>query len=299
MSSQMSNSATTRELKPPPANFSAKEFFAGVHWHQRWELFQGVFTPGRNPVHELCAYAQLPEDLSGKRVLDIGAWNGCFSFECERRGATDVVAYSLENPHESGFDRLKSLLDSRVSYVQGSVYSLSPEELGRFDVILFFGVLYHLRYPLLAIDRLRAVSNGSVFVETHVVSHRMLLRAPLAALGGLFRLGWLFKATPIWRQYREYELHPQDQSNWFGPNPQAVLESFQSAGFEIHQSASWGDRAAFRADVKRELPERLLSGTYDSVSPVDARLAGISARRTGLFAEANQQAGSPGAKDGN
>ncbi len=55
----------------------------------------------------------------------------------------------------TGFDQLKRVLGSHVQYVTGSVYTLSPQELGTFDVILFFGVLYHLRYPLLAIDRPR------------------------------------------------------------------------------------------------------------------------------------------------
>ena len=74
-----------------------------------------------------CERVQLPADLTGKRVLDIGAWNGGYSFECERRGAAEVVAYSLENPDVTGFNRLKALLGSRVRYVQGSVYTLSPE----------------------------------------------------------------------------------------------------------------------------------------------------------------------------
>ncbi|WP_008318760.1 class I SAM-dependent methyltransferase [Leptolyngbya sp. PCC 6406] len=272
-------------LEPPPQTFSAQDFFAGVHWHQKWEVFQGIFTPGLNPVNKLCTYAQLPEDLSGMRVLDVGAWNGCFSFECERRGAREVVAYSLENPQESGFDRLKALLHSKVTYVQGSVYTLSPEDIGLFDVILFFGVLYHLRYPLLAIDRLRTVSKGSIFIETHVLSDRLLLRKPLSILSRLLHLNALFKSTPLWRQYREYELHPKDQSNWFAPNLQAVIESFQSAGFEIEYLVSWAeDRATFKAEVGSQLPDRLRFGTYEGASS-NAQLTGLPTRNSQLFRE--------------
>jgi hypothetical protein len=57
-------------------------------------------------------------------------------------------------------------------------------------------------------------------------------------------------------------LHPQDQSNWFGPNVTAVLEGFQTAGFEIAHTRSWGDRASFRAQVGN-LPSRLLGYTYE------------------------------------
>jgi tRNA (mo5U34)-methyltransferase len=261
---------------PPPAGFNAEQTFAGVYWHQEWEVFRGVWTPGRNPVSHLCEYAQLPTDLSGKRVLDIGAWNGCFSFECERRGAREVIAYSLENPDVIGFNRLKAVLGSKVEYVQGSVYSLTPERLGLFDLILFFGVLYHLRYPLLGIDRIRTVSHGDVLIETHTTTNRHLVRPPLTMLSRLVNLSCLFRKTPIWRQYREYELHPEDQSNWFGPNIQAVLEAFESAGFEIRHLNSWGGgaRSSFRATVAA-LPSRLVDGTYEGLSTLNAHLTGI------------------------
>src|SRR6185437_4919912 len=95
---------------PPPLGFDAATAFAGPHWHQSWEVFQGIRTPGRNAIERLCKHAQIPADLSGRRVLDIGAWNGCYSFECERRGASEVVAYSLENPDYTGFNTLKTLL---------------------------------------------------------------------------------------------------------------------------------------------------------------------------------------------
>src|SRR5207237_6902218 len=107
--------------------FAADLAFAGVGWEQRWEVFRGVFVPGAGPVEARCAAAGLPADLSGKRVLDVGAGQGCFSFECERRGAREVVALSLEDAAWTGFDRLKRLTGSRVRYVQGSAYALSPE----------------------------------------------------------------------------------------------------------------------------------------------------------------------------
>jgi tRNA (mo5U34)-methyltransferase len=264
-------------LPMPPSNFSEEVFFKDNYWHQRWEVFQGVFTPGNNPVGDLCKYIQLPADLAGKRVLDIGAWNGCFSFECERRGASEVVAYSLENPEETGFNKLKDLLNSKVSYVQGSVYNLSPDTLGTFDLVLFLGVLYHLRYPLLAIDRLRSVTRQTVLIETHVVNNRRLLRKPYANIGRFLPLSLLFNSTPIWRQYREFELHPQDQSNWFGPNIKAVTESFETAGFDIVYQSLWAaDRAVFRAEAKAELPARFTE-TYEGLAVAE----GLSPAHTG------------------
>lgn len=240
--------------------------FAGIPWHQRWEIAPGVFTPGRNPVDRLCTAVGLPARLAGLRVLDVGAWNGCFSFECERRGAAEVVAYSLEHPDESGFNRLKAHLGSSVRYVQGSVYDLDPARVGRFDVILFFGVLYHLRYPLLAVDRLRSVARGTVLIETHVVRDRFLLRGRRRLLARVLGLSGLFSQTPIWRQYAAFELHPRDQSNWFGPNPRAVIEAFESGGFAARHLCSWGDRAAFCATVCPELLTRFSHGSYEGLA---------------------------------
>lgn len=261
-----------------PSGFLADSIFQGVHWHQRWEIFPDVFVPGRNDVEYLCNAARLPSDLHGMRVLDVGAWNGCFSFECERRGADEVVALSLENPTANGFNRLKQLLNSKVRYIEGSVYTLSSRELGEFDVILFFGVLYHLRYPLLAIDRLRGVSRGEVFIETHVIDNYPWLRGVNGFVRKLPGVKTVLRNTPIWRQYREFELHPQDQSNWFGPNVAAVLEAFQSAGFDIAHVQSWSDRASFRAS-SGPLPARLLNHTYEG-SSANASTVGLQSADT-------------------
>ncbi|MGF1582028.1 MAG: class I SAM-dependent methyltransferase [Gemmataceae bacterium] len=228
---------STLPIAPP--GVCPEDFFSGIQWHQRWPIFADISTPGINPVLEKCGLIELPADLSGQRVLDIGPWNGCFSFECERRGAAEVIAYGLENPKQSGFSKLSELLGSKVEYVQGSVYSLSPKTLGEFDVVLFLGVLYHLRYPLLAVDRIRTVCTGEVFIETFTTGSRHLLAPPLRWLGRWTGLATLFRDTPLWRQFRTREIHPTDQSNWFGPNVAAVLETFESAGFDIQFLRSW------------------------------------------------------------
>ena len=97
-----------------PSGLDTAALFAGIHWHQRWQIFDEIYLPGRNDVQTILDYVGLADDLTGKRVLDVGAWNGGFSFECERRGATEVVALSLEDPASSGFNRLQSILGSKV-----------------------------------------------------------------------------------------------------------------------------------------------------------------------------------------
>ncbi|HYC21156.1 MAG TPA: DUF1698 domain-containing protein [Candidatus Bathyarchaeia archaeon] len=259
-----------RGRRPPaaPAGFNPERLFAGVFWFQRWEIFDGVFTPGGNPIDELCDDLRLPEDLSGKRVLDIGAWNGCLSFECERRGAREVVALGPEDPSRTGFDRIRALLGAeRTRYVVGSVYDLDPAELGSFDLVLFCGVLYHLRYPLLGIDNIRRVCRGEVLIETFVSDAQFVLRRgeTLVELP-LAKVAPELTAAPLWLFFRRDELS-QDASNWFGPNAEAVEQAFDSAGFSTELLATMtrgtSSRATFRALRRDGPPEFLTIGSVE------------------------------------
>jgi tRNA (mo5U34)-methyltransferase len=232
-------------------------FFDGCRFHQRWEIFEGVHTPGVNDIADICRRLEVPEDLSGRRVLDVGAWNGCLSFECERRGAAEVIALGPEDPEQTGFTKMRALLGSRVQYRAGSVYDLDPDVLGTFDVVMFWGVLYHLRYPLLGIDNLRRVCRGEVFVETHVCED-LVFQGPVAAVRPwlLRRTSPVLATAPLWLFYRTTEM-ASDPSNWFGPNRRAVIAAFESAGFETRLVAEWPGRAGFRARARPGQPEFL------------------------------------------
>ena len=124
------------ELQPKMSK-SLDEIFSTHHWHQTWEVESGFSTPGRNPIELILNKCHIPNDLTGKSVLDVGAWNGCYSFECEKRGAKKVVAADLWNPDYTGFNDLKRYLNSQVTYEQISVYDLSSEQLGEFDIVFF------------------------------------------------------------------------------------------------------------------------------------------------------------------
>jgi len=229
-----------------PEGLNVDALFRSVpDWHQQWEIFQNVFTPGRNSVATLMARAAVPADLTGMRVLDVGAFNCCCSFECERRGAAEVVALDLQDPAALGFPVLREALGStRVRFVQASVYNLDPETLGKFDVVLFFGVLYHLRYPLLAIDQLRRIARGRIYIESLVIDHRFIEGG--RDLQELASYHPALPEIPLWQFYKTNELEG-DYSNWFGPNIRAVLDAFESAGLPAQLTGAWGDRATFQA----------------------------------------------------
>jgi hypothetical protein len=90
-----------------------------------------------------------PEDLTGKRILEVAPWNGVFTFEYVRRGAAVVVALGPDDPDATGFNRTLRLLEiHNVRYLAGSAYNLPKLSVGAFDLILFWGlyIIFTIRY---------------------------------------------------------------------------------------------------------------------------------------------------------
>src|SRR5580704_13120213 len=134
------------------------------------QLPDGGVLSGLQPIEHLrwrLGLFGLPEDLRGKRVLDVGAWDGWFSFECERRGAEVVAVDCVEL---DTFLEARELLASRVEYLALDVAELSAKRLGRFDIVLFLGVLYHLRHPLLGLEKVVELCTGTALVESFVIA---------------------------------------------------------------------------------------------------------------------------------
>ncbi|HUV39451.1 MAG TPA: class I SAM-dependent methyltransferase, partial [Planctomycetota bacterium] len=143
-------------------------------WYHRIELSPGIVTPGVHLSPEVLADLDglgLPADASGLRVLDIGCRDGFFAFEMERRGA-EVIGVDYAEPEITGFGVASRVLGSRVKYLVENVYNLSPEVHGVFDVVLFLDVIYHLRNPLLAMDRVRGVTrtSGQLFIRSQTAT---------------------------------------------------------------------------------------------------------------------------------
>ena len=122
----------------PLTDDEAKALVNSVNWYHRFELRPGVVTPGVSDFlgGPHCSAMGVPEDLSGRRALDIGTWDGPIAFELERRGA-EVVALDIQDPKRVGFAVARCVLGSRVEHVQASVYELSRLDLGPFDHIVF------------------------------------------------------------------------------------------------------------------------------------------------------------------
>ena len=124
----------------------------------------------------------IPEDLRGWSVLDVGAWHGFFSFECERRGADRVLAvdsFAWDRFGMAEFLAARERLGSAVEHRRADVHELDPDEIGRFDLVLLLGVFYHLRNPLTALERLARVTKRLLICETHVLLPFVHERYPL------------------------------------------------------------------------------------------------------------------------
>jgi tRNA (mo5U34)-methyltransferase len=167
--------------------------------------------------------------MSGLRVLDIGCSDGYFSFEAERRGAS-VVAIDFVPEHYTGFATARKILGSGVEYRMDNVYNLSPEGYGQFDVVLFLGVLYHLRKPLAALDAVRSVTKegGQLFVGTMMIDEYVQL--PDGQVTTLAALNPLLTELPLWQAYPGDSLNG-DFTNCFAPNRRALEVALQEAQF--------------------------------------------------------------------
>jgi tRNA (mo5U34)-methyltransferase len=251
MTGEPSEGAGASEGAPGRAEALARlDSLEGRWWHSV-DLGDGVCTNGRKSADALAtelAALELP-DLQGKSVLDIGAWDGFYSFEAERRGAKRVVALDyftwsidldaqhgyLERrrlagetpaswdqvpevwkpdtlPGKACFDTAAQALGSDVESVVADFLDLDLDSLGTFDVVLFLGVLYHLTDPFGAIRRLAQVTDEVAIIETAGISSSGNEEQPaLMFFPGDELLG--------------------DPTNWFAPNEAAVVAMCRAAGF--------------------------------------------------------------------
>jgi len=192
---------------------------AGMEWYHRIDLGQGLRTPGRDYDFMWNATMEFMDevDFTGKRVLDIGCWDGLFSFYAERRGAGEVIATDLD-PHAT-FDLAAEALQSKVRFQQCSAYRLheafAPET---FDIVMFNGVLYHLMYPLAALVSIQRVmrETGTLLMESAFYNAE-------------------HERPFIFVSYGEDELYPGDPSSCTFPTPKAYRYMLNMTLFEVRR----------------------------------------------------------------
>jgi tRNA (mo5U34)-methyltransferase len=205
-------------------------------WFHNLHLPGGVQTAPDHPLGDFPAFkwrqlaGSLPDDLSGWRALDIGCNAGFYSFELARRGA-HVVGIDLDERYlrQARWASGRLGLANRVEFRRRGVYELAREA-EQYDLILFMGVLYHLRHPLLALDLVASRARRLVVIQTLTTPGDATAEPPadlpIDGRDALLDPGWPKMA------FVERRL-AGDPTNWWAPTHACVEAMARSAGLEV------------------------------------------------------------------
>ncbi len=193
-----------------------------ARWFHSFAFPDGERVEGIKALDALREEADLifTGDLAGKRVLDIGAWDGFFSFEAERRGAKDVLATDhfcwsgTGWGDKSGFDHAHARFGSAVRSLDLDVADHDPAALGTFDIVLLLGVLYHVKDPYRTLESAAGMCSDHLVIETVTALRH--------------------ETTPAMRLFSTLELD-EDPTNFWAPNILALQEMCRQCGFTRFQ----------------------------------------------------------------
>lgn len=193
---------------------TAPDHFLGNYPHVKWRKFQDA----------------IPEDLSGKTVLDIGCNAGFYSIEMKRRGAERVLGLDFDDAYLAQARFAAEVAEMDIEFRKLSVYDVGSLA-ERFDIVIFMGVLYHLRHPLLALDLIRE----------HVVGEMMIFQSMQRGSTDVMTLEqdyhfWredLFEDPSFPKLHFIEHSYSNDPTNWWIPNRACTEAMLRSAGFTI------------------------------------------------------------------
>src|SRR2546423_14047682 len=147
-------------------------------WFHRIDLGDGIFTRTASVMGEPVDHPRetweviqqcLPADLTGKSVLDVGCNGGFYCVEAKRRGAARVLGVDGQRHHIRQALFVRKVLGLDLEFRRLSVYDLTPETVGRFDIALALGLVYHLKHVIFALERLFDVTNELLIVESAIL----------------------------------------------------------------------------------------------------------------------------------
>lgn len=205
-------------------------------WFHNLHLPGGVQTAPEHFLGDFPRYKweqiapSLPEDLAGWRVLDIGCNAGFYTFQLASRGAT-VVGLDVDEHYLKQARWAAGVfgLEDRVSFRRGQVYDLAHSE-ERFDLVLFMGVFYHLRYPLLALDIVAEKVDRLMVFQTLTMPGMEVAEPPadmpINDREAMTGPGWPKMA------FIEHRL-ANDPTNWWAPNHAAVEAMLRTSGMRV------------------------------------------------------------------
>ena len=199
-----------------------------INWWHQIELPNSEITPGCDACQSQWEHmmSDLPS-FKGKTVLDIGAWDGYFSFKAESLGASRVLAtdyFCWSGPgwgNKNGFNYAHKKLNSKVESLEIDVPDINPDTVGAFDIVMMFGVLYHLPSFFTSFVNIASCAKSHFLIETLIDLE-------------------VQQNVPLFRFFPFDECH-NDHTNWFAPNPKAVMSMMEYCGFKEIKQKTYTD----------------------------------------------------------
>ena len=220
-------------------------------WFHNIDL-KGVWTApdhflGNYPAVKWQRFADaMPPDLCGKTVLDIGCNGGFYAIEMKRRGASRVVAIDFDDAYLAQARFAAQVTGHEIEFHKLSVYDVAALQ-EQFDIVLFMGVFYHLRHPLLALDLIheRAAKDLLVFQSLQ----RGSSETPPVQENYTFWQTDHFDEPGYPKMHFIEHRYADDPTNWWAPNSACVEAMLRSAGFVIDQHPETEVYICRRVDV--------------------------------------------------
>jgi tRNA (mo5U34)-methyltransferase len=229
-------------------------------WFHCIDLGDGLATKTKSAIGEPLDHPRptwekvkvcVPDDLSGKTVLDVGCNAGFYSLEVKRRGAADVLGIDSQRNLIRQAEFVRDVRGADIDYRRMSVYDLDPHAIGQFDVTLALGLLYHCKHLVLALEKLFIVTRELLILETAIYPPKKAPASFSYEVGGL---------QPVLHPLAYVENAPDAKEaiyNWFLPGIDALGALLRNIGFDsvevLYRTPS--DRAIFACHKLRPYPD--------------------------------------------
>lgn len=204
-------------------------------WFHQIDLGGGRFTKSQSAIGEPLEHPRptwetvkvcLPDNLSGKSVLDVGCNAGFYCIETKRRGAARVLGVDSQRNLIRQAIFVRKVLGLEIDYQRLSVYDLDPNSLGQFDVTLALGLIYHCKHLVLALEKLFAVTRELLVIETAIYPPDKAPSSFVYDVGGI---------QPTLHPLAYVENPPDAKEaiyNWFLPGVEALCALLRNVGFD-------------------------------------------------------------------
>lgn len=238
------------------------------YWYHNIELMPDVWTNpamGNYPTSRWdCVAPYVPDDLSGKSVLDLSCNSGYFAIQMKKRGASRVVGVDIRKRNILQATLAKEVLGVEIELIHDNVYNFLWRNSEEFDYIFFLGLFYHLRSPLFVLDRVALFVREKLFFQTFSAGNELIVEPPddipLKALSDPVIADQIFHSGYPKAFFIENKLN-DDPTNWWFLNQSCIHSILRSSGFksfiQVQQSP---DLYICQAPEDRELVAR-----YDDI----------------------------------